>query len=335
MKTLSFAFLAVMLSVPGRAASFTVTHGEDSGDGSLRQAILSANAAAGADVINFSLGVFSVQLNTVLPVITGELTIDAVRPGSTDTNPPVEVVLTAASAGPADALMDFSGSGALTVRGLALDHGANLAATLRVTSPGGTVLVELCRIGQNLTAQDSTGSGDRLLFSGTAAQPLARFDIKQTTIRGSMLNAGVRVKVLGHGAEPRGRCQLLTPVGPARSPGSNALAAAPSRKNGPAENVVLGNRPLCSAHGRTNDRHCGARHWRPWRPCRLVPRGFAPAIPPLSGVIGRSGSGPARPGFRAAPGDGAASGRGLPPVLSRAEPDLLRAASARALGAQV
>ena len=40
---------------PAHAATFTVTNLNDSGAGSLRQAILDANAAAGADTITFSV----------------------------------------------------------------------------------------------------------------------------------------------------------------------------------------------------------------------------------------------------------------------------------------
>jgi hypothetical protein len=59
---------------------FTVTNTNDSGDGSLRQAILYANAAAGADVINFDPAAFStpstIRLLSSLPDITGDLTIN-------------------------------------------------------------------------------------------------------------------------------------------------------------------------------------------------------------------------------------------------------------------
>ncbi|MFK7908082.1 MAG: hypothetical protein AB8B69_23325, partial [Chitinophagales bacterium] len=39
---------------PANAATFTVSNTDDSGAGSLRQAILDANSTAGADVIEFS-----------------------------------------------------------------------------------------------------------------------------------------------------------------------------------------------------------------------------------------------------------------------------------------
>ncbi len=58
------------------AANFTVTNLNDSGAGSLRQAIEDANASAGADTITFAPGVAGIiSLVSVLPVITEELTI--------------------------------------------------------------------------------------------------------------------------------------------------------------------------------------------------------------------------------------------------------------------
>ncbi len=57
--TLIGLVLSMALSVGqprvARAASFTVTNTDDSGPGSLRQAILDANAAAGADTITFGV----------------------------------------------------------------------------------------------------------------------------------------------------------------------------------------------------------------------------------------------------------------------------------------
>src|SRR5688572_716467 len=64
--------------------TFTVTNTQDSGAGSLRQAILDANANAGADVINFSIGAGqqTIVLAAALPVITDPVTIDGTtQPG--------------------------------------------------------------------------------------------------------------------------------------------------------------------------------------------------------------------------------------------------------------
>ena len=58
-------------------ATFTVTTTNQTGAGSLRQAILDANAAPGADIIHFNIasGV-SIVPTSALPAITDPLTID-------------------------------------------------------------------------------------------------------------------------------------------------------------------------------------------------------------------------------------------------------------------
>src|SRR4051794_3441123 len=54
-------------------ATFTVVNGNDSGSGSLREAILSANAAAGEDTISISN--LLVALTSPLPAITDKVQI--------------------------------------------------------------------------------------------------------------------------------------------------------------------------------------------------------------------------------------------------------------------
>jgi len=63
-------------AMEGALATFAVTNTNDSGAGSLRQAILDANASAGADVIVFDAGVTgTITLASDLPTITESLTI--------------------------------------------------------------------------------------------------------------------------------------------------------------------------------------------------------------------------------------------------------------------
>jgi len=69
------------------AATFTVTSVTDSGPGSLRQAILDANALAGADVISFSIGTGTKTITLLSVVnITSEIDIDgSTQPGFSGT----------------------------------------------------------------------------------------------------------------------------------------------------------------------------------------------------------------------------------------------------------
>src|SRR5947209_3346183 len=66
-------------------ANFQVTNTGDSGAGSIRQAILDANAAVGADNITFNIpgaGVHTISPASVLPDITDTVTVDATtQPG--------------------------------------------------------------------------------------------------------------------------------------------------------------------------------------------------------------------------------------------------------------
>jgi hypothetical protein len=68
-----------------RAGNFTVTNTNDSNAGSLRQAILDANANAGTDTIIFNIapgGAQTITVSTALPAISDPLTIDATtQPG--------------------------------------------------------------------------------------------------------------------------------------------------------------------------------------------------------------------------------------------------------------
>ena len=69
--------LSALTAGPARAADFAVTTTADSGAGSLRQAILDANATDGADRITFDLpGTRIMAPTSELPQITSPLTVD-------------------------------------------------------------------------------------------------------------------------------------------------------------------------------------------------------------------------------------------------------------------
>ncbi len=89
-RALSLGLLLFVLGFCARVkgAVFTVTSTTDSGPGSLRQAILDANANAGPDIINFAIGsgVQTITPSTALPIITDPVTMDGTtQPGFTTT----------------------------------------------------------------------------------------------------------------------------------------------------------------------------------------------------------------------------------------------------------
>ena len=76
---LKFACLglhALWIGEAARGANFVVSNLNNAGAGSLRQAIIDANAGAGADTITFQAGVAgTIQLASALPTIAGDLTL--------------------------------------------------------------------------------------------------------------------------------------------------------------------------------------------------------------------------------------------------------------------
>jgi parallel beta-helix repeat protein len=77
-----------LASRPVTAATFSVTNTNDGGAGSFRQAIIDANASAGLDAIQFSIGAGpqSIQPLTALPAIIGPAIIDGTtQPGFSGT----------------------------------------------------------------------------------------------------------------------------------------------------------------------------------------------------------------------------------------------------------
>jgi hypothetical protein len=71
------ALITIIFISPAIANTFPVTTTSDSGAGSLRQAILDANANVGADIISFNIpgsGVHTITPVTFLPLVTDSVT---------------------------------------------------------------------------------------------------------------------------------------------------------------------------------------------------------------------------------------------------------------------
>lgn len=136
--------LGVCVAGTSVAATFTVSNAGDAGAGSLRQAILDANAAAGSHSIVFNLpgsGLLSIAPTTALPALTRSITLDATtQPGYAGT-PRIQLDGTNAGAGTIGLNL---AAGASIVRGLMINRFGG--AGIRLTGGGGHA-VESCHIG--------------------------------------------------------------------------------------------------------------------------------------------------------------------------------------------
>ena len=106
-----------------QANVYLVTNTSDTGAGSLRQAITSANSNPGPDTIQFQIsgsGPFTITLASILPFVVDSVTIDGTTQSGYGTNPLVE--LNGASAGNAAGLQLNPGSDGSTIMGLAINR---------------------------------------------------------------------------------------------------------------------------------------------------------------------------------------------------------------------
>lgn len=142
-------------------ATFTVSNLNDSGRGSLRQAILDANALPGPDSIGFSVG-GTITLASTLPDITDDLTITGnIFPNA----------------------VTISGNNAVSV--FSIDSGVVNLYNLTITGghardyyAGGGILHD----GGDLYISDSTISGNRAQAGGGIYSNNGTLDIRNTTI---------------------------------------------------------------------------------------------------------------------------------------------------------
>jgi parallel beta-helix repeat protein len=143
----ALAIAASVLAVSAaRAAIFTVTNTDDSGAGSLRQAILDANANAGTDTIAFNIpgaGVHTISPLTAFANITQPVIIDGyTQPGSAVNTDPIADNATilielegSASSGGSGLRIMLAAAGS-TVRGLVLNRWSSQCLELN----GGTTV---------------------------------------------------------------------------------------------------------------------------------------------------------------------------------------------------
>ena len=155
---LSLGASLIATAGPAGAATFNVTTTADAGAGILRQAILDANAAAGADTITFQAGLGTIGLTTGELDITDDLTI---------TDPEGDVTV---DAGGTSRIFYITAAGAVTITGLTLDSGST-------TGRGGAV----ASFETDLTITGSTISGSSSDWGGGVFAEEGAVTITDTT----------------------------------------------------------------------------------------------------------------------------------------------------------
>ena len=156
--------MASLLS-PSHATTFTVTNLNDSGAGSLRQAVLDANALTGDDTITFQSGLSGTILLTGGELaITGNLTVNG--PGAN---------ILAISANHTSRIINttFPTIGTVTLSGLRFKDG-NAAS-------GGAIYNYLC----NLTVTNSTLSGNSASGGGGGIHSISNLTVTNSTLSGN------------------------------------------------------------------------------------------------------------------------------------------------------
>ena len=183
--------------------TLTVTNTNDSGAGSLRQAILDSNSFAGTQTITFNIagaGVKTITPATALPDITQPVVIDGyTQPGASANtlvtgDNAVLLVELKFNVAAADALK-ITGGGS-TVRGLVINGSGAGSNGIRLVTGGGNT-VEGCFIGTDAAgATDQSGFNDGVIIVSSSTNliggttPAARNLISGNGLNGVEINGG-------------------------------------------------------------------------------------------------------------------------------------------------
>ena len=236
--------LGWLLSIPVAAATFTVTNTNDSGAGSLRQAILDANATSGGDSIEFNIpgsGVHTIAPMSALPAMTDTVTID----GYTQLGASPNTQLTSDDA---VLLIEINGelsgeeSDGLVVNSASTLRGLVINGFLRniVLEPG---LVEGCFIGTDPTGTISRSRPDSQGVEAGASTTVGGSSPAQRNI----ISGNPGYGIVARGASIQGNFIGVDASGAVALPnfvnvrmGGGQLGGAPATPGAPPGNVISG-----------------------------------------------------------------------------------------------
>ena len=238
--------LAVVLTAS--SATFTVANTDDSGSGSLRQAILNANANPGPDRIVFDIpgaGSHTITTASALPTISDPVTIDGTTQQGFIGNPIIE--LNGAGAGQGvDGLKIFAGSS--VVRGIVINRFSSDGIELSVN--GGNI-IEGNYIGTDLTGTADIGNAFHGLMIQSSNNTVGGTTTAARNVISGNDNAGVSIAagvtgnlVLGNfiGTDATGTIAIGNTTGVSTEGQSGNIAKSVIGGTAPgARNIISGN----------------------------------------------------------------------------------------------
>jgi hypothetical protein len=226
------------------AATFTVTNANDSGPGSLRQAITDANNTGGLDTINFSIptnALHSINLLSNLPPILDPVVIDGTTQSGYAGKPIIEI--NGGSAVSLGLKIGVPGS-ASTIQGLALNRFTGDAMHLE---GGGGNVIRANFIGTDTNGTAALGNGQGIYVYGSSANLIGGTNAADRNLISGNAGAGVFVYQCSDNVV-QGNLIGTTFAGTARLPNSNngivlysASGTLVGGTNAGSRNIISGN----------------------------------------------------------------------------------------------
>ena len=213
------------------ATTFVVTNTNDSGPGSLRQAILDANANAGSDLITFNIGsgLKTVTLASKLPEISDPVVIDGTtQPGFAGT-PLIEINATNIGF---DLVLSIT-AGNTTIRSLIVNHFQNGGISI---ANGDGNHIEGCYIGTDATGSDTANSRGNAIGISSSNNVIGGTAPNTRNVIHSFEN-GISIFGLGNGNQVLGNYIGLNAAGNAALPSFQGIVV------GSSNNIIGGTTP--------------------------------------------------------------------------------------------
>jgi Domain of unknown function (DUF4214) len=180
---------AVVLSTQ---MTFTVTNTNDTGSGSLRNAITLANSNPGPDLIDFNIlpgGPQTITPLSALPTITGPVTIDGTTQPSFSGTPIVELNGSSLPPGTNGLLIT---AGTSTVRGLLINRIPGNSDAIEIQTNGGNI-VEGNFLGTDFSGNVAQGNGNGVFINGSPNNTIGGTTPAARNLISANNGAGIRI----------------------------------------------------------------------------------------------------------------------------------------------